>query len=386
MNQSISKSNYFASGILGIILIMNFVVGFINEYIEIQNLFPILIAFLGALLVAYNLIKKKLKAQINIGIFGVVCMFAVQLIFSALLINRPITIYYIQCFGCVAIPCMYIGSADIDLRIVRHTSLIAALMCCTYYCTLLTKEYTVYNSAEQMGTAYSLVPIICISCWTIMHTRDRWGWKLIAIVHVCACIMLFVRFMTRGAWACIFVFFVICVLTWKKKRSVKIVAIAAGPIIAVMVYYLLISCFVNTDLYQLLFVAKSDDFFNGRTDLYLKAFSYRGVIPSLLGSGIGAFYTENRQTYPHNLFGQLYYDQGLVVMLYIIVIIACAMILFWKYNKENKQDAYLLLLLLCASILRLMVSYYFWIDQLFWVFLSYVTKEYYIKRKVSVKK
>lgn len=141
------------------------------------------------------------------------------------------------------------------------------------------------------------------------------------------------------------------------------------PAVIFGIYYLFKTFLMNTKWFYNLFYMKSEDVLNGRGQLLAQAFSYRGVLETFIGSGVGSYYGMYK-TYPHNIFAQLYYDQGLIAVFIVVTIfISGCKGLIRKAVNGQKQSCFLVLVI-CAGFVKLMVSSYFWIEQLFWIMMG----------------
>ena len=85
--------------------------------------------------------------------------------------------------------------------------------------------------------------------------------------------------------------------------------------------------------------------------------------------------------YIHNLFGHVLFEQGLYSSIFVIAILVSSCICLVKKNKASLDYKLFILLFLCASCLRLMVSYYYWIDGIFWLYLSFELNDTFLEMK-----
>lgn len=365
----------FNSVLLGIALILNFLVGAVNDFISVTNLFPICIFIIGSSMFISKLYHKQVSLKIPLNIFAFLLLFLVQIVLSFFIVNSDMTIYYAQCFFLVGIPSIYIALQEKDIVIVRHVVLILSILCFQHFLKILTSEYTIYTAGEQMGNAYAILPIFFITIWTVLDTNDNLKWKIIATIDAIMCFLILVKVMTRGAWLCVLIFllFIMCRKFINKKSFIMIMIVT--PILIILGFYLFNSYLVNTEWYYNIFSMKSSDILNGRDILLKKVLVNRGFFPILFGSGIGSFYAEYK-TYPHNIIAQLYFDQGIItvfIVISIFVVYGKGMI---KNALKNYDSDYLLVMIICAGLIKLMVSYYFWIEQLFWIMIGLLFERY----------
>lgn len=357
--------------LLGMAFIMNFIAGTVNDYVAINNVFPLgmLILFLISFLA--NLLKKGISLIVLKKMLVLVVLFGLQFLFTFVTCEYEMSLYYLQCFLLVGISGLYLSQNDIDVSIVRHTVLILTLACCTHFITILTKEYSVYTAGDQMGDAYSVLVILFVSLWTIVDSKDELKWKIIALFESIICLVILTKVMTRGAWLCIFAY--VSFLIWKKLTNKKfaIFFTILFPLLSILILTYVLPILVNTEWFSNMFLLKAGQTLNGRESLLGNIFSSRGIIPVLFGSGIGGYF-ENYGIYPHNVIAQIYYDQGLLALLVIgIIVFKSIKHLISSALKGNVYD-HLIILAFCAGIIKLMLSSYFWIEQLFWIFMGLI--------------
>lgn len=372
MGEALSKTDKLnrINGIfLGIAAVMNFAVGAVSDYIAISNLFPLSMTALGIVAVLTNILYGQVMWRVSVKEFFFFFVFTVQVLVGVILGRSSNSIYYAQCFFCIGIPSLFLATRKIDYDILRHTVLIVAIGSISHFISILSREYTIYTSGEQMGNAYSILVILFVAGWTLLDSDDHVLWKIISTVIAALCFSILVKVMTRGAWLCVFAF--IGYLLWKKTKSKKVILLLLIllPLIVIALYYAYRTFLVNSKWFYNIFSMKSGDLMNGRDILLKRAFSYRGLVETLIGSGIGSYYGMY-STYPHNLFAQLYYDQGIVALLTVVtVIISGCKGLLHSIENGKKSDCFLILVI-CAGFVKLMVSSYFWIEQLFWIMIG----------------
>ena len=113
---------------------------------------------------------------------------------------------------------------------------------------------------------------------------------------------------------------------------------------------------------------KEGDVSNGRENIY--PIAIEGINKSfIIGNGIGSFNLKYN-TYPHNFILQIMYEGGLLFLIPIIIpaIYGFYTILAKKNISKNMRS--FVIFLFCASIIRLFISYEFWKEMFFWMYLS----------------
>ena len=350
---------------LGLAIILNFIVGTINDYVPISNLFPICMFALGLVsLINSKFEKGHLFVPIRVLVFFL--LFGLQVIFSLIYMPSQITKYYAECFFLIGIPAVFLSMCECDYSYTRHAVLAISALCTSHFISILEKEYSAYTAGEQMGNAYSILAIFFVAMWTIFDTDDKHFWKVLSGVEGVLCLSIFVKVLTRGIWLCIIVFIIFMIYKKVQNQRLRWILIIALPFAFALIMYFFMHTLVHTQWYYVLFMSRSADILNGRGILFERAFSYRGILDIIFGSGIGSYYGKY-QTYPHNLFAQLYHDQGIISVLLIFYLLVSGIKKIFSNAVKGKLREYVTILLLCASLVKLMVSSYFWIEQLFWI-------------------
>lgn len=354
--------------IFGCVMCANMLAGFVNLFIPINNLF-VFVIFLGGVIsfTLYGNIFFKNKFKVWLIFF--ILIFLSQFLISIFSGEYPISTYYLQCFVFIGMTCLFIGSRPLNFKVVRKTVQVIALLSIVYYFNIITLESTIYNSELQMGMSYSILPVIFVNYWSLFNSEDEKKWKVLACVQLFIGIYALTNVMTRGAWLCLFIFIFINILNLDINSKKKIILIYLFPIIIFTGLIIIRKYFISSELFYALFIEKQGDMLNGRTNLFNNSFSYRGIFSLLFGSGIGAFFTKY-DSYPHNLFGQLFYDQGLIVILLISIPIIQSVKYIYTNFKYKSEIAYMLLILSCISLIKLQFSSEFWIDQSFWLLIG----------------
>lgn len=374
MGEALSKTdklNKFNGIFLGIAAVMNFAVGAVSDYIAVSNLFPLSMIALGIVAILTNILYGQVMWRVSVKEFFFFFVFTVQVLVGVILGRSSNSIYYAQCFFCIGIPSLFLATRKIDYDILRHTVLIVAIGSISHFISILSREYTIYTSGEQMGNAYSILVILFVAGWTLLDSDDHVLWKIISTIVVVLCFSILIKVMTRGAWLCVFAF--LGYLLWKKtkRRKLFLLVIIFAPLLVIIAWSIFTKYISHSEWFANIFSLKAGDLLNGRGNLLEYGFSYRGIFKMIFGSGIGAFYGSYR-TYPHNLFAQLYYDQGMVALLTVVCffISGCKGLMYNAVNGE-KSDCFLILVI-CAGLVKLTVSSYFWIEQLFWIMMGLI--------------
>ena len=360
--------------LLGAAIILNYIVGAINDIVFVSNLFPLGMLLLGMLTFAINIALGQEDFSISVTMLGFVGIFTVQIMIALnpqLRIHKAV--FYAQCYVFVGLTSLYMATRNKNIDSVRHSVLAFTGLFGHHLIKILNMEYTVYTAGDQMGNAYAILAIIFSALWTLIDSHDSWRWKCIACVELLLCSAIMIKVMTRGAWLCIFIFIGFLVLKKSKEKHLFIYFILGMPILVIVAYIVFVKAIKESSWYNVMFSMKSDDILNGRGNLLKQVMTYRGLFQTLFGSGVGAYF-ETHQIYPHNVLAQLYYDQGLLVLLYVLHLL-CGIVKAFKGALANNQEDYLIIVVVCSAFVKLMVSSYFWIEQMFWIMIGLLIRK-----------
>lgn len=355
--------------LLGAAIIMNYIVGAINDIVFVSNLFPLGMLLLGMLTFAMNIVLGQEDFSISVTLIGFVWIFAFQIMIALNpLLRIHKSVFYAQCYVFVGLTSLYMATRKKNIDSVRHSVLAFAGVFGYHLIKILNMEYTVYTAGDQMGNAYAILAIIFSALWTLIDSHDSWRWKGIACVELILCFAIMIKVMTRGAWLCIFAFSGFLALKKSKGKQLFIYFILGMPILIIVSYIIFVKVIKESSWYNAMFAMKSDDVLNGRGSLLKQAMTYRGFLPMLFGSGVGAYF-ETYLIYPHNVLAQLYYEQGILILFYVLHLL-CGIVEAFKGALANNQEDYLIIVVVCSAFVKLMVSSYFWIEQLFWILMG----------------
>lgn len=357
------KSITQTSMLVGLIINGNFVVNTISHFIKISSLYAIYMISLGMICL---LVNKSVPIISNKKAFLCVIVVFLQFFFSILEIGNIRTNHFFQCFIAIGLPCCLIGMNNFDEIIACKTVIVSSLVCAANYYYINTGNYNVYNSGEQMGLAYSLLPSIMVSIIVLLGSNNK-NWRIVSILTILLSVFSLFKLMTRGAYICLlaYIFFIIAlnIKTWLTRKT-SIIGVTLG--ISLIMFLMLRYPIYESAWYRHVFGLKSENVLNGR-EIDIEALKeWRGMLNTFFGSGIGSYKAYTGNDYIHNIFGQVYYEQGIYSTFFLLLIIISSIKSIIKRQVNNR----LLLVLIAASVLRLQMSYYYWIDGAFWLFVG----------------
>lgn len=364
----------FNNILLGFLLCANMLVDALASIISIGSLFPVFVFLVGVLFVIGNYSTIKLKGD---GWLFFAIMF-LQSLLGVCFIDNVTARQYFFCFILIGIPSILVGLQKIDVYLITKTIVLSGVFTIWHPISIIVKGMFFFDPGEQMGVAYSFLPLLFSSIVLLFSTQDRKRYNIFAVVMLIVSLAVILMQMTRGALLAVLVFLVVfCLLKIDRKSSGFKFFFFLSMLLLVLALFLLVSPYItSSNWYFTVFKQKEDDIFNGRLILYEKALIWQSFTAFLFGNGCGSFqeiYAFNQIAYPHNLLLQIYFEQGVLVFLWMIVLIFKSLFVFWR-NDISIQTKIFLAFLLSASIIRLSFSYYFWIDPIFWVYTSYIFK------------
>ena len=109
---------------------------------------------------------------------------------------------------------------------------------------------------------------------------------------------------------------------------------------------------------------------NGRNEVFDKAIEGIKEHP-FIGNGIGD-YAEKYVTYPHNLLLQSWYEGGIIFFLLMLTVFLYSVYILLFDKNVDLNRKYMLILFFSISIVRLMLSYEFWREISFGMYLYFV--------------
>lgn len=295
-----------------------------------------------------------------------------------LLIHRETHDYLLELsltFWTTIFPIYFIGlrmDAEDSLPMLYKVSMlnIWMLMLVTFlFGTPMSEERSLYQGA--MGRAYNLLPNVMLVCIYAFDKPNVWNISTFAVssVYLLTC-------GTRGAMLCLFVFIILFVLFQKPIRKNKaLYCVILSLMILILVFYqeILLGMKLLAEeigmsqrtINKLLSGAFLTS--NGRNVLQAKVIE--GILDNpVLGYGIAG----DRKLvgiYVHNIFLEMLASYG--VILGVVLIISTFVILVAGYRRSHTKEAQkFILLLFCATIIKLCLSSTYLQEELFFLMLG----------------
>lgn len=360
------------SVLIGMLILANLIANTVSMIIKIPNIFAIIVTLIAVV----SIIKTGIR--ISYRLFFLILIILSQFIISFLLINSSMTNNFFVSFISIAIPSMIVASKPFCTFKVIETIQIIALFCSPYMIKILVTEYSIYDSGMLMGIGYAILPVI-ISSIIILFESKRNKLKIIALINLILSVSISTKLISRGFFISILLFIILFTFYKVRNKPSNILIVFIIMLLFFIIYIIFFRDFVvDSKWYYSLFKLKSEDFLNGRLYDYQNIMKSRSFFNILFGSGIGSYYTNYGYKYIHNIIGMIYYEQGVFLLLIIVGILGFSVFKF--FTSKVNETRILILVLITTSVIRLMVSYYFWIDQIFWIYISTMLSYKYLNQ------
>ncbi len=297
-------------------------------------------------------------------------------IISSILTNSPqgrIVIREYTLFYLIAgLGSLLIINYKYDFELFLKSLIIIALLISPFvlnsnYSTLLYEA----DNDEWMGAIYAITPFL-VGCIYYFFVGEKRLFKALAILVLIFYFSMFIMHTPRGAvvtvMASIMVFTLQRMLDngWKMKNVILMSVMVVVLLVIVSEVLLVFLQDVATD-YELRWLVKfvlDEDVSNNRAPLYQQAWS--GFLDSpLWGQGVATF--NNFSGYPHNLFLQMLYETGILMIIPISFFILKAIKTIVIRNAANGYDYRFVTFFFLISMNQLMFSSYFWRNHCFWL-------------------
>lgn len=235
-----------------------------------------------------------------------------------------------------------------------------------------------------LSVTYNLIPFIVASIFYLFW-GDRKLLKIVSVINIFVCFPMMMTNATRGGMLIIAITPIACLFLKEKYKSGKVqksfMIMSAGLLAVVVFSSTFLSFFtriyLNTNSNFLNKIFSLDDVSDGRSFLYTDAINGFWESP-IWGNGIASFW--NYTMWPHNVFLQMMYENGLIIIIPFIFILFYGIRIILSI-QDNKDMSLFLLFLILNSMIELLFSSYYWKKQTFWLFVwSTLYYIYYLKK------
>ena len=237
-----------------------------------------------------------------------------------------------------------------------------------------------YLTGDLMAVSYDILPLFLAIIIKFFALKDKFTWKhLICLVVLLPYIYFLFVYCSRGVYLALILCFFFCkIVNGISTKQLLFFCITICVIMIILINIIPILTAINDFLnsYNISFkiveknlrLLKADDVLNGRENLY--PIAMQGINKSfILGNGIGSF-NLRYNTYPHNFILQIMYEGGIIFLLPIIIPVIYGVYAIVAKKSISRNMRIFIIFLFCASIVRLLISYEFWKEMFFWLYLS----------------
>ena len=281
----------------------------------------------------------------------------------------------------------FYAQVDVDFERVVKYSLILTAPAILVSNSIFSQAAT--SHVISMLLSYSVLFSVICSIMYLAYYRKQNGrhWLLYTCLSLIQMYFLFqlILFGSRGPVLSVFIF---AVLLYYFRPDIKSDRVKSHPyrffievtIIAVLFYlysdellvmiynYSLRHDIFVRSIYKTYLLFQSNNVSHGRNDIFLLALKGWCNNP-IFGNGLDMFEANTGIVYPHNLFFQLAYDGGIVLLLLIIVPIVVNSISLFRNNKFSNLAPWMVLF--SSSVIGSLFSGDIWKRHTFWFFLAY---------------
>ncbi|MCF1600644.1 O-antigen ligase family protein [Tetragenococcus halophilus] len=255
--------------------------------------------------------------------------------------------------------------------------------------------------AIKMNVSYAIIPIIGAGILHFFFYRKESNiFEKLLYVVLALITMMFVAMSYRGALVALMVvlfagFMLSGNIKWRTiKRTISITLCFFIIIFLLLVdinsVLLKVSTFFHSNNINIAFIDKTSflsstgSLLHGRLDIWQSAIQGFKESP-LYGHGMATFQSYTGYEFPHNIILQFLFDGGLLLAIPLLGYVANGIIRsFTVIRVVNKDKFVLILLLLCISLTRAMMSAEVWRIILLWLFMGMVASDYSKKSRNEI--
>lgn len=355
--------------------------------LDFNNVIPIILA----ILLSFTIIYKRFL--INISILNDRILIAYIVIFSSFLLLNIVLhgldshsikrISYFGVYGVLPISMLYIlyqKKSEFNLfKIFQYINCLYAIMSVFVFGI----NFWQYSPQEKMSVSYYILPVFLSVFFEFLSDENKnIKYKLIKYFLYFIIFIPYLHFatnlMSRGAILSIAVCIYLTFLSLQsKKRKIRILLISFIAALILVCFGIYILEFISNLLSSLgvsfsfidknLRLLQENSIGNGRDVIYHNVISGISNHP-VIGSGIGEF-ERVFATYPHNFVLQSWYEGGFVYMCILVIPNFYSIVRIIFNNNISNKKKYFFIFIFSLSIIRLLLSFEYWKDLFFWIYL-----------------
>ena len=298
------------------------------------------------------------------------------------------------------IPLIIGATIDFDPKNVLRNLMVMMVPGLPFITILFAKDNIGNYDAVSMGTSYAILPILLggITHFALFRKQSSIFERMLYVVTAIY-MFFFIMMSYRGALlSMLLLIMLLYIFRPNGKHSLKkyififfcffiliIYALFKYQIIALIVSLLSSAGIRIATLDKTLILAARADTLHGRSELFSAAIN--GIMKSpVFGHGYATFKAYTGYIYPHNMVLQMFFDFGIPIGLVILSYIFIRMINKLRfYNKTNDAYFCFLLMIICSSIPRVMVSAEMWIVIILWFLIGLISRNNMLPESVEMK-
>ena len=364
-------------------------VGLISFIIGKDNIIPIIeiIVLIIAEIVNYKETLQEIKQKKNKKyLTGIIFLGITILTFLVSIIRlgfkETIIIRMLYFGGFICIPYMCCRHEISAKKIIDYILIISGIIAIP----LFNIKLGYFDGGTRMSISYYMLPTFIAMVMTFFVSEGKTLKTNVTKIAVFLTlffpyISFLIEYISRGVILAIIICVFLCSIIKKSTRN-KIIIISSTVIICILLTFCVrpILSFAQNflDKYDIrveiisknLQLIESGNFDNGRNDVFQKAIKGIKEHP-IIGNGVGD-YAEKYITYPHNILLQAWYEGGILYFIVMLGIFLYSIyILIFDLNTKLERK-HLIVLFFSISIIRLMLSYEFWKEISFGLYLYIV--------------
>lgn len=373
-----------------ILIAMLLMSGLTSLIIKVNNIIPIIIL---SILVSMEVINykdtmeriknRRVKIQNIFLVFAIIVffMFIISIINNGLRSTCMDRFLYFVVFIIIPYLCC---RHSIKTNYVINSILIISLILSI---PLFFINFGNYNGGTRMTISYYMLPTYIAMIMTFIvdknKTKEMVITKIVLIlIFSYPYIKFLIEYASRGVILAIAVCILLCIIINKKKLKDKLLILFFVLILGITsgIWFKPLVISTNNILQNLNIrievieksakLIENDKFDDGRDKVYSRAIE--GIIEHpLIGNGIGD-YAEKYVTYPHNILLQALYEGGIIFFWVMLLILLYSIYILIFDNETEMEKKYLLVMFISIAIIRLMLSYEFWHEISFGLYLYVV--------------
>ena len=294
--------------------------------------------------------------------------------------------------GCyVLLPFVLMG-LDFDAEKVVKSSLLITAPGILVLGTLFERNY---RGGITMGLSYAfMVTIVCAILYLCLYMKKEKS-LLARIIYLACCVidgLYLYNIVVYGSRGPVLTFLILiaalCVFRYVPEekalrfRNFRVTMILAGALVLAMVLLVVfiepINAFVVAQNIEISFITDNlsllakGDILDGRVYCYVAGFEEFLNSP-IFGDGMGMYLHNTGVVYPHNLFLQLLYDGGIVLLVLATLHMVWFSVKIFRSGDRKLVESWLLLFML--SVPSLMLSGDIWEKINYWMFMALLAKQ-----------